>query len=536
MNDDRDRRQKIVIAAVVLALSSFFLFFNLGHFALWDDEATTALFAQSVWRTGDALALLDHQVIAYDAGADLRGLYNRYMPPLQFYAAAPFAGIYPGSAFAARIPFAVCGLLTVGIMLLWLWRSGASFQTWVLVAVGILCNVSLMLFSRQCRYYALTMALAVILSFLYFYRDERPGSSIGIAVVSLLLLFSHYLCFVAVYACLTVDYLVWGRKNRAFPIVQLIIIILPPLLLGGLMVNALNPFLKTTGGLEKSAIVFQTLRDLNGSEMGVGVLLIFAPILALFRKGHVLRCFVAIVIYVTVIGLFSPSLSKIGTTVRYLTPLIPLCIVTGVFSIQALTKRFQHFAVPLAVLVFGTNLLHGGPWGFTAHQTPFSKILDQNRLRMTPLEFVAELISPPPSAYRITSEWIQNHLTKQESVWVMPSYATYPLMFHAPEPTYAWQLPEEAEPFEGLSAIHFMHRIPPDYVIAFGPYIENVRREFRVLAERGVHYAQIQQIDQYWYDLTRPELFWHSFDKIENYSRTSEAIYIFKRIQDGAVL
>ena len=368
MNDDQDRRQKIVIAAIVLALSSFFLFFNLGHPALWDDEATTALFAQSVWRTGDTSALLDHQVIAYDAGADLKGLYNRHMPPLQFYVAAPFAGICPGSAFAARIPFAVCGLLTVGIMLLWLWRSGASLQTWVLAAVGILCNVSLMLFSRQCRYYALTMALAVILSFLYFYRDERLKSSIGIAVVSLLLLLSHYLCFVAVYACLIVDYLIWSRKNRPLSISQLIIIVLTPLLLGGWLVSAINPFLKTAWNLEKSAIIFQTLRDLNGSEMGVGVLLILAPILHFFRGGHALRCFAAILIYVTVIGLFSPSLTKIGTTVRYLTPLIPLCIVAGVLTIQALTKRFQHFAVPLAVLAFGTNLLHGGPWGFTAHR------------------------------------------------------------------------------------------------------------------------------------------------------------------------
>lgn len=101
---------KIVIAGTVLLCTLFFVFFRLGHYALWDDEAGTALFALSVWRTGDTHALLDHNIMAYTYGYELRGLRNRYIPPFAFYLAAPFIGLGPeGSAAAARLPFALCG-------------------------------------------------------------------------------------------------------------------------------------------------------------------------------------------------------------------------------------------------------------------------------------------------------------------------------------------------------------------------------------------------------------------------------------------
>ncbi len=538
MNDGRHRNQKIVIAIIVLAGSLFFLFFNLGHYALWDDEATTALYAQSVWRTGDTYALLDHHLIAYDSGIDLKGLYSRYMPPLPFYLAAVFVANFPGSAFAARLPFAICGLLAVGMMLLWLWRSGASLKTWGLTAIGILCNVSLMLFSRQCRYYSISILMAILLAFLYFYRDERIKTSAAITVTSLLLFSSNYLSYAAVYACLIVDYLFWGRKTRPIPYPQLAIIFVPQFLIGGLIFNIFNPLGKDLWEhytyaqfwRGKAALLLESFYSLNACELGVGILILLAPILYLFTRDNLLRCFVASGIYLLVVGLLSPPLSKIGTTVRYLAPLIPLCILTTALSIQALTIRLKWLSIPLAVFAFGTNVLHGGPWGLTDNKTKFSRVLAQDRFRSTVIEFTKELISPPPSAYRVTSAWINQNLTEGDTLWVMPSYAAYPLMYHAPKPTYAWQLKGVSESFKGLSAIHFMYQIPPDYVIAFGPYVGIVQDELVALEKRGVHYVQIQQIDQYWYDLTRPELFWHSFRKIENYSSTSEAVYIFKRI------
>ena len=87
------KNPKIWIAVVVLASMAFLMFFRLCHYALWDDEADTALFAVSIWRTGDTNALLDHNLIAHTDGQELKGLRNRYIPPLAFYLAAPSIGL-----------------------------------------------------------------------------------------------------------------------------------------------------------------------------------------------------------------------------------------------------------------------------------------------------------------------------------------------------------------------------------------------------------------------------------------------------------
>src|SRR5689334_533651 len=83
-------RARVYIVVAVLAIEAVLLFAGLGHYALWDDEANTALSAKAVLRTGDTSARVDdHNVLAYRGGAELRDLKLRYVPPLQAYVAAP---------------------------------------------------------------------------------------------------------------------------------------------------------------------------------------------------------------------------------------------------------------------------------------------------------------------------------------------------------------------------------------------------------------------------------------------------------------
>jgi hypothetical protein len=528
---------KITIAVFVLTVCSFFLFFKLGYYALWDDEATTALYAKSVWRTGDTSALIDHNLVAFKSGIELKHLKNRYIPPLQFYLAAPFVGFSNGSAFAARFPFAICGLLTVAVMLLWLWRENASISMWLLTSAGIITNVSLMLFFRQCRYYAPTILATIVLAFLYFYRDGRKRTSFGIAFVSLFLLASNYLCYAAAYACLFADYLVWGRKSRPFKFKELAIIFSPQIILGSLLINLYNPLAitvwkntKESFGLNrKLTLLLWNLREINTCEFGVGVLILIAPLLYFYTKDkRLLRGPLAIFIYCFTVSILSPQ--RVGPVtiaiVRYIAPLIPLCIFTSAFSIHALTPKKKWLAVLLAVLAFSTNIFHGGT---RINRTPFSKHIPDSGFRSTVAEFTKKLISPPPSAYRETSNWINRNIKQKESILVMPSFATYPLMYHASKAMYAWQLREEKGQFKGLDDIHFMNRIPPEYVIAFGPSIKRVKRLFKKLEERDIHYLRVERLNLFWYDLIRPELYWHSFNEIQSFSSSSEAIYIFKQ-------
>ncbi len=117
------------LSIVVLVLSCGLIFFRLGHYLLWVDEADTALFARGVARTGDTSAMIDHNLYVYYLGGLLKNLHGRYQPPLPYYLAAPFVGTSGTGSLWPRIPFAICGLLSVALMLYWMYRSRLSAVT-----------------------------------------------------------------------------------------------------------------------------------------------------------------------------------------------------------------------------------------------------------------------------------------------------------------------------------------------------------------------------------------------------------------------
>lgn len=535
----REQRRMAMIAAVAVLCAGGLLFSRLGTSALWDDEATTALFAQSVWQNGDTDAVVGHNLIAYQSGAELRDLKNRVIPPLAFYLAAPFVGMAPGSAWAARFPFALCGLATVGVVLLWLWQARARLLTTVLMTAGLLTNVSFLLYSRQCRYYGAVILLSAVIAYAYYFRDRGRGYLVGMALAAVLLLSANYLCYAGVMACLAADYFLWGRKDRSYRAADKLIFCAVQLVLGGILLAVYNPLGVDIWGMPRNAWWTEKLtlfgwhwRELNCNEFGVGVLIAMAAVLGLTQSHRdARRAVTALVIYVTVITLLTPQPVNLLSVafVRYLVPVIPLCVWISVLCVEYIAGRSRWLAGVVAVLAFGTNILHGGPLVGTDNRTVFSAVIAHGEVRSTILKFAGELIDPPPSAYRETAEWINSHVDAGQSVWVAPGYATYPLMYHAPRAVYAWQLERGDAQFAGLPAIHFYGEQDPDYIVAFGPYRDRARM---IMAERegpGRSYGPAATVGRYWYDLTRPELFWHAFEEVRNFSAEQQAVYIYRK-------
>jgi len=530
-------KAKLLIGAFLLCSMGVLLFTRLGHHPLWDDEATTALYGKAIWIHGDTFAFVGHNLIAFRSGVELRNLRNRYMPPLGYAVAAPFVGLLGSTAFAARLPFAICGLLTVALIVYWMWRDGADVLTWLLMAMAVVGNVSFVLFSRQCRYYPLAMFLSSVLAYLYLHRAGRRWVAWAIGLVSVCLLASNYLSYAALYACFLMDYFLWGRRTHRLKGSDWLGIWTPQLVLGAPLLYIWNPLLAarmwqvdTASWLgDRVTLFWWNLREMNGCEFGVGVLIAIAPVLYLVvRDRRLVRGPLALLIYVLVIAVASPQ--QIGMTfvanVRYLVPTIPLCMLIAAVAIRAVTVRTAWLAVPLAAVAFGSNLLHGGPWSGLGRRTAFADVVEASRLRSTLIDYVGELRSPPPTAYAATAEWINRNLEDRQKVWVLPNYATYPLMFHAPKVVYAWQLewpPEEQ--FKRLGPIHFRARMLPDFVIVFGP---TVTRPPVQAALRG-RYRRVDTIDRFWADLIRPELFYHAFRPITGFDRSDQAVYVFRK-------
>jgi hypothetical protein len=516
---------RIAIVVVVLLGSSVFLFGRLGHYALWDDEAVAAIPALGLWRTGDTTCVLGKNIVAYRNGSLLTNLSDHGSPPLMFALAAPSLGLLGQNAWAARLPFALCGLGTVGLLLHWGWRARADAATWILLGMAILGNVSLFLFSRQCRYYAPSTLLSVAVAYGYVFHKGRRAWLLAISLLSWALMFANPMNYVALYAAMAADYAFWGRRRQPLSWSGWLWLFVPQVLLAAPILLVWNPAQRTDFShphqnwiVERANLLYRNLRDLNLCEFGILPLIIVAPLLY-FRhwRPWLVRASLAFLIYVLVMTIVSPQLVNVTSTadVRYLVPVIPLCMAIAVLVLRALSLGNCLAAAGLGLLAFGTNIMNLDPFVFGG-------------FRSTVCDYIAELYQPPSDPYTVTAAWINEQVEPGKSICVLPMYMAYPLMFHAPGPVYAWQLdPATRTSFEQLDAIHFWGMQLPDYFIAFGPTGAVVPR--LLPADAPVRYEPIATLDHFWKDMYRPELFWRTFKPLTRYDRERDAIYVFRR-------
>jgi hypothetical protein len=523
-----DKRLWIALSLAILLLSGGLLFFNLGQYYLWYDEADTALFAKGIARTGDTSALIDDNIYAYHHGACLKNMCGRYQPPVPYYLAAPFVGADGTGSFWPRFPFAVCGLLSVGLLLYWMIQSRISASTWIVLSIGLLGNVEFFLFCRQCRYFSLTILLSLAVAYLYLNWKGRWWEYIGIVLASVLLLGTNYLSYAALYAVLACDYLLFARRRWRLKLGQWLLLLGPQLIIGIVTLWIFNP----TGDevapdmpgrnifLDKLLLLWWNLRDLNASEFYISAVMLAAlPVYIWKRNIWLLRGIIAGICYILTVIIFSPQHVSITylANVRYLVPLIPLFIGLSALVIVSLAGYKWPLALLLAVIVFGSNVLNH----------PFSP----GKWSCRPAEFIRELFVPQVTSIDVALKWIEINVHKGESIWVDPDIIVYSLMYHAPQPVYAWQLknPPQKE-FASLPPIHFVGRIPPDYFMAFGPYKEEADNVISLLKNRGLNYQLVKVLDIYWDDRTRPEIILRNFRTVNDFNPRSEAVYVYRHV------
>jgi hypothetical protein len=526
------RTWRWALTVVVLLASCVFLFARLGHYALWYDEALTALGALGVWRTGDTTAMVGSNIVAYRGGIMMSGGKERGTPPLPFYLTAPFVGVFGQQAWAARLPFALLGLATVAWVLWWLWRDTCDPAFWMLMGLGLITNVSFFLYCQQSRYYAPAIFATLGVAYLYLHWDGIRWKLWMISALSVALLASNYMEYVALYVCLAVDYLFWGRKRLRLTASDWLHLLGPQVVLGALIVSVWNPlntqFSENVVGntlAERARLVWWTLRDINTCEFGVGALVVAAPLLWFReRSSWLLRAPLALLVYVVVASAVSPQPVREAEAadVRYVCPVILLCIATGVLALAVVWRWRWWVAVPLALVAFASNLLNVAWLTTVAPQPPRSTLAAR----------IHELLDPPPEPFSAAAGWINQHIPAGTSVWVLPHFMAYPLVFHAPHPLYAWQLrwpPEEQ--FQGMPLIHFQGMLPPDYIIVFGPMGLAQLKQAPMRYKGRVHYEREATIDCYWFPGYRPEVYGRHFRPRTNYDRQVEVIQVLRRTQ-----
>lgn len=513
---------------VVLAGWGFLLFARLGHYALWDDESLTALSAEAVQRTGDTSVLLAHNnIVAYRDGLCVHDFADRSTPPLAAYLTAASFDCFGVSPFTARLPFALLGLGTGALLLLWV-RDAPRPGRWLFIA-ALLGNVSLILFCRQCRYYSPAIFFSLAIVFVAWRWRLGVKELVVLAVLSACLFAANEMNYVALYAVLACDYFVWRRKEKPLGWREAAVLLGVQALLIAPVAAVWNPFRTSFGGYESSNRLSDHLvlflwcwRDLDRSEFFALPLLVLALAVGLARgRPWLVRGCVALAVYVGVVALISPQMIRFAqeAEVRYLTPVLPLALALQAGALAVLLERRRALLVLAALVAFGTNLLNGGPffaWG----------------LRSSILSYLGELSLPQAEPYSPTIAWIRTRVPPGASVWSVPYYTCYPLMFGAPEATYAWQLSWPPRPdFAHLPAIDFMGRAAPDFIIAFGPARGAVDEIEKTHLLPNTHYEPVGQIPVYWKDEYRPELYWRHFETVTGFDPDRDGVFLYRKVE-----
>jgi len=515
----------ILGAAIVGAV---LLFAGIGSHALWDDEAMDALNAKAILESGDTVAQVGHNLVAYREGLLLVNGRQQGMPPLPGYLAAASIRLFGESSYGARFPFAACGLVTIVAALIFAAQLGLSWMELVIISAALLGNVSFLLYFRNSHYYGPGIMLTTACLITYWLGLRTITAQILYGLFSALLLLSNYTWCVALYACMGVDVIVWRRDMLRMGWSSYLRVIMPPFLAGLIILWKWNPLGTKLGGYlhgstlsQRAQLFLWNWRDMNYCEFISYGIILAAVFFALFRGNSILRrLLLSLVVYALVITALSTQLLEAASLadIRYMAGALPICIaITAVILLMAFRKQ-PAIGIALTVIACGTSLLNGGT------------------LRFLPVEYISEVFSPTEDPYKPAAAWIREHVPDGDSVWVLPDYMAYPLMFHAPNAVYAWQLKSEQKSekqFSEIPDIHFQGIVTPDYILVFGPSIVQIRSMLESWRATGVSYEEVFRINTFWHDLYRPELFWRSFKPITGYDIETQGVYILKKQNTG---
>jgi 4-amino-4-deoxy-L-arabinose transferase-like glycosyltransferase len=513
--------------AVLLVLTGY----ELGHYALWDDEANTALLAAGVFETGDTVGLRGENLVAYRSGGELdEQLRARFVSPLQYYLAAPFVGLIGHTSCAARLPFWLLGVSTWLLVARRLRLLRVSPLVMVLAALACLGSVTAFLYVRQARYYALTLFFSTWAFDCWFFEPRNLKQSLKLGLLCGLTFVSNYLNGVALVGALCIDGMHsearrkgWDRGSQIAAWSCLLLISVPVFLVWNPLGK--DVFDTANGVLDRAKLLFLNVRDLSGAEFFPTLLVPPALVLSFRRRDALLRSALLVLIsYVVIMSMISPQpvRNSIFADVRYLVPLIPLGLAIAVRTLWLIFDKRPVLALAATLLCLNTSLITG--WGS-----------GDFRPRVLLAFYVRELLGGYADPYRAASRWLNTNAPAGSHVWAQPGHMIYPLMFHAPSMRYVWQLDPERERTASLveaNSLPLWHVKGkgelPQYVLTFRRDEETIRELRNTATSIGKRYEMIAVLPVFWRDMYRPELFWRRFSPLIVSDPSVRGIQIFE--------
>ncbi|HRY28625.1 MAG TPA: glycosyltransferase family 39 protein [Elusimicrobiota bacterium] len=349
---------------LIVALAAFFSLHGLDREILWQDESETALVAKTVLARGLPFGTDGKNVFSQNRGADYtKDFLWRWHPWLQFYLCAGSFAVFGVGTFSARLPFALLGVATVALLMLFVRRRWEDPRRALWAGAALTFSVPFLLLAREARYYSAAAFFTLLGLYAYDRLTEKNKSGFLLLFCASFFLFhSHYVLCGALLAALLLHASVFSRDR------------FPPLLAACLAVSVVNlPAVWLFWGTDRGVGLFNAGRALDffryyaseTLEHIFPLLLLLFPLLAVVMTGRkpsfsprdrssaALLSMVAGVTFVF-LAVLSPA-----NYFRYLAALIPLACAGEGWILRFLQDVWG--IVPAAALLMGLAVYGGLP-------------------------------------------------------------------------------------------------------------------------------------------------------------------------------
>ena len=544
--------------AVVALLGLALVLSNLGKDYLWADEGDTAVLAANIIKEGVPKAWDGVTFVDSDRGARLnRNLIMVTSPWLQYYVTAASFFIFGKHTFSARLPFAIAGWLTVLFAYRIVLQSTASRWAGFCAALILVSSVQFLLYCRQCRYYALSMLLAVLLLWI-FLQMKSARHCIRFAVVAILLFHSHPISSVPVIAlgALTVIYRPFSFQRRWFwtaaPAIALLT--LPWIALAGSgyaeSMGSVQSIRQFVGRIVQYIIECASVTPL----LGVAIMLLLSSLRKrrddkseTSRESQTLEVpknnqagavimvtFVTLLFYAVTIAATQPadSLWRIG--IRYTATMLPLMAITAGILIAKIANDRTVLSLSLLLIVIFTKFAQLTPWIFWGKKVAsfdgkevIEARLPSNRVERflntrQQLVFISDLFQSNPGTVAKISAFLREYAQLGDRL--ITNYEWEPLYFHTGLPQALKILPDypisKAAKLKDLPA--YVFDVDQVHWVIWRPVWEGYQGYLgaeieRQIVDRGGRIERVAEI---------PETLWENRENI-HFRRFSGGRYLF---------
>jgi len=536
---------------LIFSITIFTILTILGARAhsLWTDEAETALFARTINEIGLPKGWDGTNLIGINEGIVLnQNLIDRHSPWPPHYLVAISFRLFGEGNFTARLPFIIFSLFSLLSLYNLTLRLTKEPFTATFTVILTSFSIPFILFSYQARYYPLTIFFGLLLAGSALRLVEKNIFPKLLFIFSgILFIYSHYVSFAAFSLALLVSCFVYLHMEKGISVarkfvlwylllsIPILVTFLPWFLWLNPPGNRLQIILPKVSELFLSLPLFisKVARSINQTGWLPVLLLPFIFLALKMKKTHLKAAlaFLSILIVLYFLLMIGATLiSRMGREFfpfyapRYTTAAAPFLIMTASILLAELWQLHRLAGTVVSILyLFTTTLSLTSPRSFF-------------------LDYFGEITRSYPSPEKTVADYLTIHAKEGDTAFVSLDRSHEPLIFYLKDkirfvnrisrfnrlvyPANRANLAEYVYNFHGA----------PDWIILFGkrPFDLALLSSQETFDFRDYHNLGLSDLTNYeeevlpiyFADLSRPEIEFHQFKKVE--PTYEDQIFIYK--------